>query len=142
MGSNVRPRRSRLRGAARALARLPGTRVVRASSVYETSPVGPAQADYLNAVVEIATGLPPVDLLRELKLLERALGRRPRAAGGPAKSISMFCFTGAAAHAPVSRCRTPHWRERRFVLEPLAGNRAAFSRSRRPARRWRGPGPN
>lgn len=121
MGSNVRPRRSRLRGAARALARLPGTRVVRASSVYETSPVGPAQADYLNAVVEIATGLPPVDLLRELKLLERALGRRPRGRWRPREiDLDVLFYGRRRVHAPGLAVPHPHWRERRFVLEPLA----------------------
>jgi 2-amino-4-hydroxy-6-hydroxymethyldihydropteridine diphosphokinase len=121
LGSNVGPRRSRLRRAARALADLPGTRVVRASSIYETSPVGPAQADYLNAVVEIATALAPMELLRALKKLERDLGRRPRGRWRPREiDLDILFYGRRRVRAPGLVVPHPRWRERRFVLDPLA----------------------
>lgn len=121
LGSNVGRRGDRLRRAARAIAGLPGTRVRRASSVYETSPVGPRQADYLNAVLEIATALGPRELLRALKALERRLGRRPRGRWRPREIDLDIVFYGRRrVHAPGLVVPHPRWKERRFVVDPLA----------------------
>ena len=121
VGSNVGRRGDRLRRAARAIAALPGTRVRRASSIYETSPVGPRQADYLNAVLEIATNLPPGELLRALKSLERALGRRPRGRWRPREiDIDILFYGCRRVRAPGLTVPHPRWGERRFVLDPLA----------------------
>jgi 2-amino-4-hydroxy-6-hydroxymethyldihydropteridine diphosphokinase len=63
--------------------RLPahGVRVLAASSVYETEPVGEVldQPEFLNAAVSIETDHDPEALLDACKAVERALGR---AAGG------------------------------------------------------------
>ncbi|HVM02980.1 MAG TPA: 2-amino-4-hydroxy-6-hydroxymethyldihydropteridine diphosphokinase, partial [Acidimicrobiales bacterium] len=80
LGSNVGDRREHLR---RAVAGLAG--VVAVSSVYETDPVGgpPGQAPYLNAVVELDTGLSPRELLDEARRLEEAAGRVRAERWGP-----------------------------------------------------------
>src|SRR5947208_16761197 len=76
VGSNLGDRLENLRSAVRALSGTPGVRVVRSSSVYETSPVGgPEQGDFLNAVVEISTELEPHALLEALQRIENELGR-------------------------------------------------------------------
>ena len=61
-----------------------GVHPVAVSRLYRTVPVGgPAQAPFLNAVVLARTSLAPGSLLRAIKHLERAAGRRPRDRWGP-----------------------------------------------------------
>jgi 2-amino-4-hydroxy-6-hydroxymethyldihydropteridine diphosphokinase len=121
LGSNVGDRRRFLRKAVEALGRLPGTRVVKVSRVYETSPVGPRQRDFLNAAAEVRTALSPAALLAALKAAERSLGRRPRGKWGPREiDLDILYFGGRVARR--GRLRVPHPRraERLFVLKPLA----------------------
>ena len=63
--------------AARArLANLPLTRLVLASPLYASRPLGPrAQPDFVNAVAGVLTRLDAVALLGELRGIETALGR-------------------------------------------------------------------
>ena len=64
VGANLGDRLGTLQRCVQAIARLPDTDVLAISPVYETAPVGgPAQPDYLNAVLIIQTGLPPRNLL-------------------------------------------------------------------------------
>ena len=54
LGSNLGERETLIRLALDDLARLPETRLVRASSLYDTEPVGEVdQPNFLNAVVQI-----------------------------------------------------------------------------------------
>jgi 2-amino-4-hydroxy-6-hydroxymethyldihydropteridine diphosphokinase len=105
----------------RALAAWRRVRLVRVSPVYETSPVGPRQRAFLNAVVELRTGLDPAALLAALKCLEAALGRRPGKRWGPREIDADLIFHGrwriATAFVQVPH---PRWAERKFVLKPLA----------------------
>ena len=64
VGSNLGDRLGTLQGCVQAIGGVPDTDVLAVSPVYETAPVGgPAQPDYLNAVLIAATGLRPLDLL-------------------------------------------------------------------------------
>jgi 2-amino-4-hydroxy-6-hydroxymethyldihydropteridine diphosphokinase len=61
-----------------------GLRVVRASALYRTSPVGPGrQSPYLNAVLQLEAGIAPAALLRQVKRVERRAGRRLAPRGAP-----------------------------------------------------------
>jgi len=54
-----------------------GVHVLCTSRVFSTAPQGPGLQDrYLNAVLLVATSLPPATLLRLLKRIERQAGRR------------------------------------------------------------------
>jgi 2-amino-4-hydroxy-6-hydroxymethyldihydropteridine diphosphokinase len=56
-----------------------GVRILAASSLYRTLPLGPGrQSPYLNAVLVCAARLGPAALLRLMKRLERRAGRRLR----------------------------------------------------------------
>ncbi len=79
LGGNIGDRLRTLQAAARALAQeVAGTRVVAASSVYETRPVGPSTEPFLNAVVELRTSLPPRRLLELMLEIETRHGRERR----------------------------------------------------------------
>jgi len=76
LGSNEGDRAAHLAAARAALAALEGTRVLAASAVEETEPVGGVpQGAYLNQMLAVETSLPPLVLLERLQEIERAAGR-------------------------------------------------------------------
>lgn len=77
LGGNVGDRHRTLDSALRAFAsgKIAHTRLLTCSRIYETRAVGPSHAPFLNAVVELATGLAPSALMDALLQLERTHGR-------------------------------------------------------------------
>jgi 2-amino-4-hydroxy-6-hydroxymethyldihydropteridine diphosphokinase len=76
LGSNLGDRAAHLAAARAALARLPGTRLVAASGVEETAPLGgKAQPAYLNQMVLLETRLDPRALLEACQAIEHTEGR-------------------------------------------------------------------
>jgi len=76
LGSNLGDRAAHLDAARRALAALPGTRLIAASRVEETAPLGGMpQPPYLNQMVLLQTRLDPRELLEACQAIERAEGR-------------------------------------------------------------------
>ena len=76
LGSNLDNPESQLKTAIEALPGLPQTRLQARSSLYRSAPMGPQdQPDYLNAVVQLSTGLEPEALLDKLQGIEQAQGR-------------------------------------------------------------------
>lgn len=76
LGSNLGDRGAHLAFARARLAALPGTRIVAASRVEETAPLGPGpQGPYLNQMLRLETTLEPRDLLDRLLDIEAAAGR-------------------------------------------------------------------
>jgi 2-amino-4-hydroxy-6-hydroxymethyldihydropteridine diphosphokinase len=76
LGSNVGDRAAHLAYARERLGRLPGTRVVAASRVEETAPLGTvAQGPFLNQMVLLETSLEPGVLLGHLLGIEAERGR-------------------------------------------------------------------
>lgn len=84
LGSNVGDRRTHLASARQAIGRLPGSRVLAASRIEETQPIGPGQQEpYLNQMVALETELEPAALLASLQAIERDAGRERRERWGP-----------------------------------------------------------
>jgi 2-amino-4-hydroxy-6-hydroxymethyldihydropteridine diphosphokinase len=84
LGSNLGDRAGHLAHARARLATLPGTRLLKASRVEETAPLGPvAQGPYLNQMVLLDTELAPADLLRHLHAIEAERGRERTVRWGP-----------------------------------------------------------
>ena len=76
LGSNLGDRAAYLEQARDALAALPHTRLLAASSVEETTPLGgKRQPPYLNQMVVLETRLEPHALLEACQSIERNLGR-------------------------------------------------------------------
>jgi 2-amino-4-hydroxy-6-hydroxymethyldihydropteridine diphosphokinase len=125
LGSNLGDRWSHLRRAVdqlRAGSRAPVTAV---SRVYETEPMGGPdnQGPYLNVVVELAIveGADPYRLLEECRRLEAAAGRVRAARWGPRTlDADLLWIDGVVLDDPELTVPHPRWRERRFVLAPLA----------------------
>jgi len=123
VGSNLGDRLGTLQGCVQAIGDLPETDVLAVSPVYETAPVGgPAQPDYLNAVLVIETGLAPRDLLAATQRIEADFGR-VRVEGserfGPRTlDIDIISFAGEVSDDPVLTLPHPRAHERAFVLAP------------------------
>ena len=84
LGSNVGDRHAHLAGARKALGALPGSRLLAASRIEETEPIGPGQQEpYLNQMVALETELEPAALLSLLQAIEQAAGRERRERWGP-----------------------------------------------------------
>jgi 2-amino-4-hydroxy-6-hydroxymethyldihydropteridine diphosphokinase len=84
LGSNLGDRLHNLQGALDALFDTSGLVFVAVSPVYETAPVGgPAQPDYLNAVVLAESRLPAPVILERCHAAERAFGRLRGEVWGP-----------------------------------------------------------
>ena len=65
LGSNLGDRKANIREAEQRLVELPDTRIVKASSLYESEPHGNAKTWFVNSVIEIETEFPPDQLLRQ-----------------------------------------------------------------------------
>jgi 2-amino-4-hydroxy-6-hydroxymethyldihydropteridine diphosphokinase len=84
LGSNLGDRASYLALARGAVAALPGTRLLAASTVEETAPLGPtAQPAYLNQMLAARTRQSPLALLDLLLGVERSAGRERAERWGP-----------------------------------------------------------
>lgn len=121
LGSNLGERIRYLNAAAAEIRRLPGTKVVWYSSVYETDPYGVKdQPKFLNAVGEIETELPPVDLLKELKRIEQAAGRKEREHWGPREiDLDIILYDGFVFSDETVTVPHRDLERRKFVLLPL-----------------------
>lgn len=124
VGSNLGPRHATIHAGLRDLARVPGVRVVRVSSLIQTDPVGPPnQGPYLNGAAELSTDLPPTDLLHAMLAVERLHGR-DRSAGerwGPRTlDLDLLWYQGVTLDEPGLTLPHPRLHERPFVLIPLA----------------------
>jgi 2-amino-4-hydroxy-6-hydroxymethyldihydropteridine diphosphokinase len=76
LGSNLGDRGAHLAAARAALGALPGTRIVAASGIEETAPLGgKTQPAYLNQMVLLETSLEPHTLLEACHAIEDAQGR-------------------------------------------------------------------
>ena len=120
LGSNLGDRQSHLAFAVKQL-RVLLTQVA-VSSWYETDPVGVApQPRFLNGAVIGLTDRSPGDLLEELLRIERARGRdRPHPGAARTLDLDLVLYGDAVLDEPGLRVPHPRFRERRFVLEPLA----------------------
>ena len=120
VGSNLGDRLGTLQGCVHAISGLPETDVLAVSPVYETAPVGgPAQPDYLNAVLIVATGLPPQDLLAATQRIEAGFGRARAERFGPRTlDIDIIGYDEQISDDPVLTLPHPRAYERAFVLAP------------------------
>lgn len=136
LGSNLGNREEHLQTALRAVGRLPGTRVVGCSSIYETAPVGvdEPQPPYLNMTAELQTDLDPFRLLRELLRIEADAGRKrgPRRWEPRPLDLDILLVDDEVVQHPRLTVPHPRMHERAFVLVPL--------REMAPGIRWQGKG--
>ena len=121
LGSNIGNRQRAISEMLRMLEQSPGVKLVRASSNYETRPVGwQDQPLFINAAAVIETAHDPMELLRLAKEIEGRLGRVDRGRWGPREAdMDIVMCEDLVADLPELKLPHPEMHLRRFVLEPL-----------------------
>ena len=123
IGSNLGDRKANSLEAVDRVSKLPGTRVVRASSLYESEPLGDAKTWFVNSVIEIETEMPPDDLLRKLKAIEKTMGRKRvkgKRWGSRVIDLDIILSNQDVVEKRSLKIPHPEMHKRRFVLLPLA----------------------
>lgn len=122
LGSNLQGPEQQLRSALDELAAHPRIELAAVSSFYQSKPVGPQdQPDYVNAVAELRTALPPEELLDVLQATENQHNRvRLRHWGERTLDLDILLYGDQILNTP--RLIIPHKEmcKRSFVLYPLA----------------------
>ena len=108
LGSNLGDRAAHLQKARDALAALPQTRLLAASSIEETVPLGgKQQPPYLNQMVVLETGLEPHALLEACQAIERAEGRERTERWG-SRTLDLDIVKFGVRHVRDSDLIIPH----------------------------------
>jgi 2-amino-4-hydroxy-6-hydroxymethyldihydropteridine diphosphokinase len=121
LGTNIEPRASYLKQAIQLLDDKETIQIRKKSSIYQTAPVGyTEQDDFLNMVLEIATGLSAEKLLDRCQEIENELGRKRVIRFGP-RTIDLDILVYNEENIKTDRLMVPHPRmsKRGFVLVPL-----------------------
>lgn len=121
LGSNLGQPAEQVSRAFAELARIPDTSLRAVSSLYRSAPVGYAdQADFVNAVAALETGLGAEALLAALQGIEAQHGRRRRFANAPRTlDLDLLLFGEESLEAQDLTLPHPRMHERAFVLAPL-----------------------
>lgn len=123
LGSNLGSRRQNILDACAMMQKTKSIRVKKMSKLWETEPWGyKDQPRFINAAVEIETGLPPTQLFMILKGIEKKLGRRPQKVKWGPRIIDIDILLYGDETIKTSRLEIPHpkMHKRIFVLKPLA----------------------
>jgi len=122
IGSNLGDRKANYQEALDRVVKLPATRIVKASSLYESEPLGDAKTWFLNAVIEIETDCTAEELLKRLKAIEESMGRKRvkgKRWGSRIIDLDILFFDNEVINK--RNLKVPHKEiaNRRFVLVPL-----------------------
>jgi 2-amino-4-hydroxy-6-hydroxymethyldihydropteridine diphosphokinase len=123
IGSNLGDRRANTAEAIERISQLPSTRVVRASSLYESEPLGDAKTWFVNSVIEIETDLAPDALLKKLQAVEQTMGRKRvkgKRWGSRIIDLDILLYDQDVIGKRNLKIPHPELHKRRFVLLPLA----------------------
>lgn len=120
LGSNLGKRETHLAEARRRIRRY--CRIINESALYQTAAWGAEdQPDFINQVIEIETGLPPGELLQELLLIERELGRERLVKWGPRTiDLDILLYGDTIVNEADLTIPHPGIPHRLFTLVPLA----------------------
>ncbi len=121
LGSNLGHRKVYLEQAVLGLDKIPHSRVIRSSSVYETTAWGKTdQGNFYNIAVELETSLEAHDLLHFTQAIEHSLGREREEFWGPRTiDIDLLLFGEEKIDTQELTIPHPFMTKRAFVLEPL-----------------------
>ena len=123
IGSNLGDRKANALEAVARVAKLSSTRLARTSSFYESELFGNAKTWFVNSVIEVETEFPPDGLLKRLKAIEKAMGRKPvkgKRWGSRVIDLDILLCDLEVVETRSLKVPHPEMHKRRFVLLPLA----------------------
>ena len=121
LGSNLDDQYQNLKNGIMLLNNHPHIWVTAQSHIYQSQPMYKSdQDDFYNMVIEIETNLSPLELLKEIKKIEKKAGRiktidknMPRIL-----DIDILAFGDLSIHSDLLEIPHPKISERKFVLKP------------------------
>ncbi len=123
LGANLGDSVATVQAALQALRTLPNTTLHKASALYRTAPLDALGPPFINAVAELRTGLPPLDLLVALQSIEGQHGRqRPYRHAPRTLDLDLLLYGQQVlklAGPPPLVVPHPRLHQRAFVLKPL-----------------------
>lgn len=120
LGSNLNDPISQINRAINEIKNSDNIELLITSSLYKTPPIGPAQPDFINAAVKIATTLSADDLLTTIQAIELLHHRERHIHWGPRTlDIDLILFDEDSINTDRLRVPHPFMQERAFVLVPL-----------------------
>lgn len=122
IGSNVGNKKENFLEALVRMAKLPDTKIIKESSLYDSEPLGNSKEWYVNGAIEIETKFKPDMLLKKFKNIERAMGRKKVKKRWGARIIDLDILLYDALVMKKKNLRIPHpeMPTRKFVLVPLS----------------------
>jgi len=120
LGANLGDPRATIRAAAEALSTLPGCQLSRCSRLYLSAPIEAQGDDFVNAVVQLQTSLPPMQLLAALQQVEQQFGReRPYLNAPRTLDLDLLLYDNHMIDTAVLQVPHPRISQRAFVILPL-----------------------
>lgn len=120
IGANLGDARAMVDAAIAECGAIEHTRLVASSSRYRSAPVEASGPDFVNAVVELATRLTPLELLAALQRIEARHGRRRPYRNAPRSlDLDLLLYDRQIIDLPELTVPHPRLHERAFVLLPL-----------------------
>ena len=122
LGSNLGDRDAILARAFKALGEIKGVRIVQATEVEDTEPIGPIkQGNFLNQMVAVASDISPRALLVSLQRIERSAGRLRTVRWGPRTlDLDIVLIEGVEYSDDALTVPHPELPNRDFWLRQLA----------------------
>ena len=122
IGSNLGNKRENYLEALARIAKIPETKIIKESSIYESEPLGDSKEWYVNGAIEIETELTPEQLLVKLRNIERAMGRKKVRKRWGARIIDLDIVVFNCLKLEKKSLKIPHpeMHNRKFVLIPLS----------------------
>lgn len=119
LGSNIGNRESNLKIALKELSSI--LKIKKTSSIYETEPLlYQKQDNFLNIVIEISYPEDAESLLKNIKDIEKKMGRKETFRFGPRIiDIDILFFNGQEINNEDLTIPHKEWRNRLFVIAPL-----------------------
>ena len=119
LGSNVGDRENNLKLALKELSEI--LRIKKISSIYETEPLlYQKQDNFLNIVVEVSYFDEAESLLKNIKAIEKKMGREATLRFGPRIiDIDIIFFNGQEINDESLTIPHKEWKNRLFVIAPL-----------------------
>ncbi len=120
LGSNVGNRADNIQDAIEELKNR-GLTILKKSSLYNTAPWGYIeQSDFLNMALKCSTNLCPYSLLKEIKDIEKKMGRKETIRYGPRIiDIDIIFYNNLILKSEQLTIPHPIMHKREFVLKPL-----------------------
>ena len=121
LGSNMGDRYQNLKKGIHLLSNHPHIWVIDQSNIYQSAPLYHTdQDDFYNLVVEIDTNCIPLDLLNEIKKIEKKVGRDLKSKKNMPRilDIDILAIGDLQIHSELLEIPHPRISERKFVLKP------------------------